>query len=71
MFELFVNKLFFKAYDKSTVLSGPSVTAEKIAAANEKLTIARDRASRWKFILGDLLQGSTLDDKELTPLKLR
>src|SRR5579862_8427313 len=71
MFELFVNKLFLKAYERSTVSSAPSVTEDKIADANEKFIIAHDRASRWKFMVGDLLQGSTSDDIAVIQLKLR
>ena len=70
MFELFVNKLFFKAYDRSTVAGVPNV-ADKVNSANEKFTVARDRASRWKFMVGDLLQGSTLEGVALTHLRLR
>jgi len=41
------------------VLRAPSLTGSKLALANEKFTKARDRASRWKFIVGDLIQGSS------------
>ena len=58
MFEIYVNELFYKAYDRSVVLSSPALTNEKTIAAEEKFTHARDRASRWKFMIGDLILGT-------------
>ena len=69
MFEIFVNELFFKTYDRSVVLSAPALTNEKATAANEKFTRARDRASRWKFMVGDLVLGTSRADT--TKLSLR
>ena len=40
-----------------------------MASANEKFNKARDQASRWKFIVGDLIQGSTANT--ITKLALR
>jgi hypothetical protein len=71
IFEIMVNKLFFKAYDRSTVASASTVLAEKVTNATERVTFARDRACRWKFMVGDLLQGSTIEGMDLTHLKLR
>jgi hypothetical protein len=64
-----VNELFYKAYDRSVVLSSPALTNEKTIAANEKFTRARDRASRWKFMVGDLVLGPVRSDT--TKLSLR
>lgn len=64
-----MNELFFRAYERSTVLSAASVTGSKAAIATEKFDKARDRVSRWKFIVGDLIQTST--DKSITKLSLR
>ena len=69
MFEIFVNELFLKAYDRSVVLSAAALTNEKSTAVNEKFTRARDRASRWKFMVGDLVLGTTRPDT--TKLSLR
>ena len=71
MFEIYVNELFFRAYERSNVLSAPSVTGNKAATINEKFARAHDRAIRWKFIAGDLLQGASLSDNNLTRLILR
>jgi hypothetical protein len=71
MFEVFVNELFFKAYERSTVLSAPSLTGNKAANINEKFSTAHDRAYRWKFIVGDLLHGSPETDNTITKLLLR
>jgi hypothetical protein len=62
MFEIYVNELFLKAYDRSVVLSAPALTKERSAAANDKFTLAHDRASRWKFMVGDLVLGTTRED---------
>jgi hypothetical protein len=62
MFEIFVNELFLKSYDRSVVLSAPALTNEKSTAANEKFTRAHDRAIRWKFMVGDLVLGTTRPD---------
>lgn len=69
MFEIYVNELFYKAYDRSVVLSSPALTSEKTIAAGEKFTRARDRASRWKFMVGDLVLGTVRSDT--TKLSLR
>ena len=53
------------------MLSAPSLTTEKAASANEKFTKARDRAGRWKFLLGDLVQGSSGSGTAITKLSLR
>jgi hypothetical protein len=72
IFEVFVNELFFKAYERSGVLSAPALTNDKATVANEKFTYARDRASRWKFMVGDLIQGSAArDDPTTAKLSLR
>jgi hypothetical protein len=61
-----VNELFYKAYDRSVVLSSPALTNEKTIAAEEKFTRARDRASRWKFMTGDLILGTVRPDTKLS-----
>jgi hypothetical protein len=47
------------------------LTTEKAASANEKFTKARDRAGRWKFLLGDLVHGSSGSGTSITKLSLR
>jgi hypothetical protein len=47
------------------------LTPEKAAAADEKFARARDRTSRWKFMLGDLMQCSNGNDAAITKLALR
>ena len=69
MFELIVNELFFRAYERSTVLRATGVPGNKAALAHEKFAKARDRASRWKFIVGDLLQGSSPGPNDLLALR--
>jgi len=51
------------------VLRATGLTGNKVALANEKFTKARDRASRWKFLVGDLIQGSSLSRTDKLTLR--
>jgi len=54
MFELYVNDLFFRAFDRANVLSAPSLNEAKSSAAQEKFQNSQNRTSQWKFIVADL-----------------
>ena len=69
MFELYVNDLFFRAFDRANVLSAPSLNTAKSSAAEEKFQNSRDRTSQWKFIVADLFY--SFPRNVTAPLQLR
>lgn len=68
IFELFVNDLFYKTYERSTISATSSLTSSKGVIANEKFEKARHRVSRWKIVAGDIVL--TCAGDELTRMKL-